>query len=320
MSIDASVMLSWALKKMMLSNIKDYLLSWQQDIKNALLSYDVNSHFNDDNWTSSLGSGRSSIIENSGVFESAGVNFSMVKGDTLPKASLPRADKLQGKPFTALGVSAVIHPFNPYVPTTHTNLRFFVVDPESENPVWWFGGGFDLTPYYPYLDDCVLWHANAKKACDKYDEASYAKYKKWCDEYFYLPHRGETRGVGGVFFDDLNEKGFDESFRFVKDLGSCFVESYSAIVSRRNDSSYSEREREFQLYRRGRYVEFNLLYDRGTKFGLESGGRVESILMSLPKNVSWKYNWQPEPGSKEADLYENYLFPREWLSVVHGQH
>lgn len=299
---------------MIVSKVHDYLLSWQQDIKKALLSYDERSSFNDDDWSSKLGAGKSSIIANSALFESAGVNFSHVTGDKLPAASLPGRNELAGKPFMALGVSTVIHPSNPYVPTTHANLRFFIVDPESENPTWWFGGGFDLTPYYPNMDDCVLWHKNAKLACDKYDKDSYAKYKKWCDDYFYLPHRQETRGIGGLFFDNLNEQGFDPSFSFVKDVGSAFICSYQSIVAGQKEHSFGEREREFQLYRRGRYVEFNLLYDRGTKFGLESGGRVESILMSLPKNVSWKYNWKPEPGSAEAELYEKYLVPRNWVS------
>jgi coproporphyrinogen III oxidase len=293
--------------------VSNYLVSWQQSIKKSLISYDKGSSFNDDNWSSSLGSGKSSVISNSAIFESAGVNFSHVAGSELPAASLPGRSELTGKPFIALGVSTVIHPLNPYIPTAHANLRFFIVDPDSENPHWWFGGGFDLTPYYANADDCALWHKNAKHACDKYEFSSYDKYKKWCDDYFYLPHRKEARGIGGLFFDDLNEFGFEKSFSFIGDVGAAFVKSYQSIVGKRKDCAFGAREREFQAYRRGRYVEFNLLYDRGTKFGLESGGRVESILMSLPKHVSWKYNWQPEPGSAEADLYENYLVPRDWV-------
>ncbi len=311
-------MLSWVLIKMKvdsetISSISNYLLSWQQGIKNSLISCDKSGLFESDEWSSRLGVGNSSVITNSAVFESAGVNFSHVAGSKLPISSLPGRSDLAGKPFVAIGVSTVIHPFNPYIPTTHANLRFFIVDPDSANPHWWFGGGFDLTPYYPSLDDCILWHKNAKLACDNYSPDSYKKYKKWCDEYFYLPHRDETRGIGGLFFDDLNEFGFDKSFRFIKDVGAAFIESYQSIVNNQKDRSFGEHQREFQAYRRGRYVEFNLLYDRGTKFGLDSGGRTESILMSLPKNVSWKYNWQPDPGSAEADLYANYLAPRDWL-------
>jgi coproporphyrinogen III oxidase len=207
-----------------------------------------------------------------------------------------------------------LHPQNPYVPTTHANFRFFTTDSGDGDPVWWFGGGFDLTPYYPFHEDVVHWHQTAKNACDPFGNDHYPKYKKWCDEYFFLKHRDETRGVGGLFFDDLNEPGFDKSFAFTRAIGDSFLPAYLPIVKSRHKHKYGERQREFQLYRRGRYVEFNLIYDRGTLFGLQSGGRTESILMSLPPRVRWEYNWQPEAGSPEADLYQNYLQPREWLA------
>ncbi|HEY9148503.1 MAG TPA: oxygen-dependent coproporphyrinogen oxidase, partial [Gammaproteobacteria bacterium] len=209
--------------------------------------------------------------------------------------------------------SLVIHPRNPYVPTSHANVRLFVAEKEGEAPVWWFGGGFDLTPYYPFREDVLAWHRKAKAACAPFGDEVYPKYKKWCDEYFYLKHRDETRGVGGLFFDDLNSWDFDTCFAFLRSVGDAYIEAYTPIVARRKATPYGERERDFQLYRRGRYVEFNLVFDRGTLFGLQSGGRTESILMSLPPLVKWRYNWSPEPGSAEADLYANYLRPREWL-------
>jgi coproporphyrinogen III oxidase len=212
-----------------------------------------------------------------------------------------------------MGVSLVIHPKNPFVPTSHANVRLFVAEKENEAPVWWFGGGFDLTPYYPFMEDVIFWHETARKACQPFGEDIYTRYKKWCDEYFFLKHRQETRGVGGLFFDDLSEGGFERCFSFLKSVGDAYIEAYLPIVQKRKDTPFNDSHREFQLYRRGRYVEFNLVYDRGTLFGLQSGGRTESILMSLPPVAHWKYNWQPAPGSPEADLYENYLKPREWL-------
>ena len=212
-----------------------------------------------------------------------------------------------------MGVSLVIHPRNPHVPTSHANVRFFVAEKDDAEPVWWFGGGFDLTPYYPVHEDVLHWHRTAKAACDPFGEDVYPRFKKWCDEYFYLRHRGETRGVGGLFFDDLNAWGFERSFAFLRSVGDHYLPAYVPIVERRRDTPYTDDQRDFQLYRRGRYVEFNLVYDRGTLFGLQSGGRTESILMSLPPLVRWRYGWQPEPGTPEADLYENYLRPRDWL-------
>lgn len=270
--------------------------------------------FVEDKWDREEGGGgRTRVLTSGKVFESAGINFSHVYGDKLPPAATALRPELAGRDFQAMGVSLVIHPHNPYVPTSHANVRFFLAEKEGEEPVWWFGGGFDLTPYYPFEEDVIHWHQTSKDACDPFGEDAYPKYKKWCDEYFYLKHRDETRGVGGLFFDDLNEEGFDQSFAFMQSVGDHYVKAYQPIVNKRKEMPFGERERDFQLYRRGRYVEFNLVFDRGTLFGLQSGGRTESILMSLPPLVKWRYNWQPESGSPEADLYENYLKPREWL-------
>lgn len=248
------------------------------------------------------------------VFEQAGVGYSHVFGDSMPPSATRTRPELAGRRFQALGVSLVLHPLNPYVPTTHANFRFFSTDGNDESPVWWFGGGFDLTPFYPFHEDVVHWHRQAREACTPFGPDWYGKYKKWCDEYFFLKHRNETRGVGGLFFDDLNEPGFDRSFAFLTSAGDRFLPAYLPIVEARKDHPYGEREREFQLYRRGRYVEFNLLYDRGTLFGLQSGGRTESILMSLPPRVRWEYDWRPAPGSAEAVLYDQYLRPKDWLA------
>jgi coproporphyrinogen III oxidase len=253
------------------------------------------------------------VLKNGGVFEQAGVNFSHVFGDELPPSATRTRPDLAGQGFRALGVSLVLHPENPYIPTTHANFRFFTAGDEDSDPVWWFGGGYDLTPYYPFMDDVVAWHEAAKQACDPFGKERYAEYKKWCDEYFYLKHRSETRGVGGLFFDDLNDMGFDKSFEFVRTIADSFMTAYAPIVKRRRKHPYGDRQREFQLYRRGRYVEFNLIYDRGTLFGLQSGGRTESILMSLPPRVRYEYDWRPEPGSPEETLYTDYLRPRDWL-------
>jgi coproporphyrinogen III oxidase len=247
------------------------------------------------------------------TFEQAGINFSHVQGEQLPGSATAHRPELAGRSFQAMGVSLVIHPRNPYVPTSHANVRFFVAEKPGEAPVWWFGGGFDLTPYYPFHEDVLHWHRTARTACEPFGDEVYPKYKKWCDEYFYLKHRQETRGVGGLFFDDLNEWGFDKSFAFMKSVGDHYLPAYLPIVAERKQTPHGERERDFQLYRRGSYVELNLVYDRGTLFGLQSGGRTESILMSLPPLVKWRYKWQPEPGTAEAELYENYLKPRDWL-------
>jgi len=231
----------------------------------------------------------------------------------MPASATANRPELAGRRFEAIGVSLVIHPKNPYAPTSHTNVRFFIAEKEGEEPIWWFGGGYDLTPYYGFEEDAIHWHQTAKNACDPFGDDVYPKLKTWCDDYFYLKHRDETRGAGGLFFDDLNEGGFEHCFAFLQSVGNSYIDAYVPIVKRRKDTSYGERERNFQLYRRGRYVEFNLVYDRGTLFGLQSGGRTESILMSLPPLVKWRYNWQPEPGTDEAKLYEVFLKPQDWL-------
>ena len=294
--------------------VKNYLLGLQDSISQAVEAADGKAGFIEDQWDREEGGGgRSRVLSDGAVFEQAGINFSHVYGANLPPAATAQRPELVGRSFQAMGVSLVLHPHSPYIPTTHMNVRLFVAEKEGETPVWWFGGGFDLTPYYPFEEDVVEWHETARKACEPFGEEVYAKYKKWCDEYFYLKHRNETRGVGGLFFDDLNEWGFDKSFAFQQSVGNHFIDAYLPIVERRKNIEYGEREKDFQLYRRGRYVEFNLVYDRGTIFGLQTGGRTESILMSLPPNVRFRYNWQPEPGSEEAKLYEGYLKPREWL-------
>ena len=297
-----------------LSNVLNYLESLQDKICNALFEIDGNK-FVEDKWVREEGGGgRSRVLRNGAVFEQAGVNYSRVSGDQLPKAATTQRPELSGCSFEAAGVSLVIHPNNPYAPTSHCNVRFFLAQPKDKQPIWWFGGGFDLTPYYGFEEDAVHWHQTAKQACDPFGEDTYKKYKKWCDEYFYLPHREEPRGIGGLFFDDLNEPDFDTSFSFMQTIGDHFIPAYVPIVEKRKDIPYSDRERQFQLYRRGRYVEFNLVYDRGTLFGLQSGGRTESILMSLPPQVRWEYNWQPEENSPEANLYNNFLHARDWLN------
>lgn len=305
------------------NDVKSYLLGLQYRVCLALEAEDGHQTFLEDNWFRGEhesshdapvlgGGGRSKVLANGAIFEQAGVNFSHVTGESLPPSATAVRPELAGRSFEALGVSLVIHPKNPHVPTSHANVRFFIAEKEGETPVWWFGGGYDLTPYYPVLEDVVEWHRTAEAACRPFGEDVYPRFKDWCDRYFYLKHRDEARGVGGLFFDDLNEWGFDRSFGFLKAVGDSYLDAYLPIVRRRKDQPWSERQREFQLYRRGRYVEFNLVYDRGTLFGLQSGGRTESILMSLPPLVSWRYNWQPEPGSEESVLYQ-FLSPRDWL-------
>lgn len=294
--------------------VKDYLLDLQDRICQAIEGEDGATRFSEDNWQREAGGGgRTRVLSDGQVFEQAGINFSHVHGDSMPASATAHRPELAGRSFQAMGVSLVIHPHNPYVPTSHANVRFFIAEKEGEAPIWWFGGGFDLTPYYPFRDDVLHWHRTAKTACAPFGDEVYARYKQWCDEYFFLRHRNETRGVGGLFFDDLSAGGFARSFAFMQSVGNHYVPAYQPIVNRRKAMPYGERERDFQLYRRGRYVEFNLVYDRGTLFGLQTGGRTESILMSLPPLVKWRYNWAPEAGSPEADLYENYLQPREWL-------
>ena len=297
-----------------LSAVEDYLRTLQLRICASLEDVDGKETFRHDLWDRpGGGGGESRVMVGGAIFEQAGVGFSHVFGEQMPPSATRNRPELAGKSFQAMGVSLVLHPRNPYVPTTHANFRFFTTDADDGEPVWWFGGGFDLTPYYPFMEDVVHWHEKAKEACDPFGADVYPRYKQWCDEYFYLKHRGETRGVGGLFFDDLNEPGFERSFAFTRSAGDMFLKAYLPVVRARHRHKFGERQREFQLYRRGRYVEFNLIYDRGTLFGLQSGGRTESILMSLPPRVRWEYNWQPEPGSPEADLYDNYLRPRDWL-------
>ena len=295
--------------------VKKYLTGLQDRICAALEKEDGVQKFKEDAWERPEGGGgRSRVLADGAVFEQAGVNFSQVFGQALPPSATAHRPELAGRSWQALGVSLVIHPRNPYVPTSHMNVRFFLAEKEGSEPVWWFGGGFDLTPYYGFEEDSVHWHQTAKAACEPFGTDYYARFKKWCDEYFFLKHRNETRGVGGLFFDDLHEQGFAHSFGFLQSVGDHYLAAYLPIVQERKDTPYGERERDFQLYRRGRYVEFNLVYDRGTLFGLQSGGRTESILMSLPPLVKWRYNWKPEPGTAEARLYEEFLRPRDWLS------
>ncbi|MFB3101113.1 MAG: oxygen-dependent coproporphyrinogen oxidase [Gammaproteobacteria bacterium] len=296
-----------------IETIRSYLFTLQNSITEALCDLDGSLDLHEDEWhREEGGGGRSRVMRNGDVFEQAGINFSHVFGDELPASATAHRPDLAGRKFQALGVSLVIHPSNPYVPTTHMNVRFFVAEKDDEAPGWWFGGGFDLTPYYGFEEDAKHWHTTAKSACAEYGEDIYPRYKKWCDDYFYLKHRQEPRGIGGLFFDDLNEWEFDKCFSFLRSVGDAFLPAYLPIVERRKGLDYGEQQRQFQLYRRGRYVEFNLIYDRGTLFGLQSGGRTESILMSLPPLVRWEYDWQPESGSPEAELYEKYLKPRKW--------
>jgi coproporphyrinogen III oxidase len=296
--------------------VRDWLTGLQQRIVEAIEQADGHARFRSDTWQRPAGGGGESRVLRSGaLIEQGGVNFSEVSGDKLPPSATHDRPALAGAPFAAMGVSLVLHPLNPHVPTTHMNLRWFMAQPAGAPPAWWFGGGFDLTPYYPVHEDVLHWHRTARAACAGCPDGTWERYKQWCDRYFFLPHRNETRGVGGLFFDDLNEWGFDACFAFARRVGDAFLEAYLPIVERRRRTPYGAREREFQLYRRGRYVEFNLLYDRGTLFGLQSGGRTESILMSLPPLVRWQYGWQPEPGSPEETLYRDYLRPRDWLGA-----
>ena len=293
--------------------VKNYLLNLQKNICDLLTAIDGQS-FVEDHWSHATGGGgKSCILENGKVFEKGGVNFSHVHGKQLPPAATARRPELAGRCFQALGISLVMHPRNPYVPTCHANLRFFLAEKDNQEPVWWFGGGYDLTPYYPFDEDCRHWHQTAKNACDPFGQDLYNRYKTWCDEYFYLPHRNEARGIGGLFFDDVHEYGFNRTFDLIQSVGDSYCLAYLPIVKKRKDTPYGSRQRDFQLYRRGRYVEFNLIFDRGTLFGLQTGGRTESILMSLPPQACWNYNWHPAENSEEAKLY-SYLQPCEWIT------
>ncbi|MDT8371528.1 MAG: oxygen-dependent coproporphyrinogen oxidase [Gammaproteobacteria bacterium] len=299
--------------------VRRYLLQLQDAICQQLETVDGQAQFIEDDWVRDShggGGGRTRVLTNGAIFEQGGVNFSEVSGDDLPASATANRPELAGRSFKAMGVSLVLHPHNPYVPTSHANVRFFIAEKQGEAPIWWFGGGYDLTPYYGFEQDVIEWHQTAKNACDPFGEDVYQDYKKWCDDYFYIRHRDEPRGVGGLFFDDLNQGGFDHCFAFLQSIGNSYIDAYVPIVKRRKNTEYGERERDFQLYRRGRYVEFNLVYDRGTLFGLQSGGRTESILMSLPPLVKWRYNWQPEPDSAEEQLYRYFLKPRDWLKLT----
>jgi coproporphyrinogen III oxidase len=298
------------------SQVKNYLQALHDRITSAVEGLDA-VKFRRDAWQRPEGGGgESRILAEGTVFERAGVSVSHVFGAAMPASASNLRPEVAGAPFEAMGLSLVFHPRNPYAPTTHCNVRFLVATPSHGQPVWWFGGGFDLTPYYPFDEDVLHWHRTARAACEPFGTGVYEKFKDWCDRYFFLPHRSETRGVGGLFFDDFNEGGFEHSFRFMQSVGDHFLEAYLPIIERRIHMPWGEREREFQLYRRGRYVEFNLVYDRGTLFGLQSRGRTESILMSLPPRVRWDYDWHPEPGSPEARLYDDFLRPRDFLAEL----
>ncbi len=299
--------------------VHDYLQGLQDRICAAIEAADGAARFSEDRWQRAEGGGgRSRVLKQGAVFEQAGIGFSDVRGATLPPSATAHRPELAGAPWRAVGVSLVFHPRNPYLPTTHMNVRFFEARPEGRDPVWWFGGGFDLTPFYPFDADVLHWHRVARDLCEPFGGAArYAEHKDWCDRYFFLKHRAETRGVGGLFFDDLNAGGFEQCFAYQRAVGDGFLDAYLPLVERRHATPYGERERQFQLYRRGRYVEFNLVFDRGTLFGLQSGGRTESILMSLPPLVRWEYGWTPDADSDEARLAA-YLRPRDWLAELGG--
>lgn len=296
-----------------LQAVKQFLLDLQERICQQLSAID-GSVFQEDNWQRQEGGGgRSRVLRNGRVFEQAGVNFSHIQGASMPASATAHRPELAGRSFEAMGVSLVIHPNNPHVPTSHANVRFFIAHKPGADPVWWFGGGFDLTPYYGVEEDAIHWHRTARHLCLPFGDEVYPRYKKWCDDYFFIKHRNEQRGIGGLFFDDLNLPDFTTSFRFIQAVGNGFLDAYLPIVERRKETPFSEHERNFQLYRRGRYVEFNLVWDRGTLFGLQTGGRTESILMSMPPLVRWEYDYQPEEGSPEAALYRDFLPVKEWV-------
>lgn len=299
-----------------IARVSDYLQSLQDSICTSFEQIDGVARFREELWQRpGGGGGRTRVIAEGGLFEKGGVNFSHVHGSNLPPSATQQRPELAGRSFQALGVSLVMHPRNPYLPTSHANVRLFVAEAPDAPPVWWFGGGYDLTPYYPFESDCRHWHNTAKAACDPFGAQRYPRFKKWCDDYFFLPHRNEARGVGGLFFDDLNELGFEQEFAFLRAVGDSYLAAYLPILERRRLLDHGERERQFQLIRRGRYAEFNLVWDRGTQFGLQSGGRTESILMSLPPLVRWEYDYQPPFGSEEARLTEEFLRPRDWATI-----
>ena len=296
-----------------LQAVKAFLLELQERICQQLSSID-GAAFQEDVWQRKEGGGgRSRVLRNGSIFEQAGVNFSHIRGASMPASATAHRPELAGRSFEAMGVSLVIHPENPHVPTSHANVRFFMAEKPGSDPVWWFGGGFDLTPYYGVEKDAIHWHRTARDLCQPFGDEVYPRYKKWCDDYFFIKHRNEQRGIGGLFFDDLNLPDFTTSFRFMQAVGNGFLDAYLPIVERRKKTLFNEHQRNFQLYRRGRYVEFNLVWDRGTLFGLQTGGRTESILMSMPPLVRWEYDYQPEKGSPEAALYRDFLTVKEWV-------
>lgn len=292
------------------------MMSFQDEACKSFSKEDLQGYFIEDIWERPAGGGgQTRVYTNGDIFESLGINFSHVKGENLPPSATSHRPELIGATFEAMGVSIVSHPKNPYVPTAHCNIRLFVALKRNQEPTWWFGGGFDLTPYYGFEEDAIHFHKMAYEACKVQKVNRYQDFKKWADDYFFLKHRNEARGIGGIFFDDYNTGDFDKDFEFLQSVGNNFIKSYQPLVAKRKNIKFTNAERNFQLYRRGRYVEFNLIYDRGTLFGLQSGGRTESILMSLPKTVRWEYNWSPEPGSPEAKLYTDFLKPKNWLSL-----
>ena len=299
----------------MIEQVKKYLLNLQNDICEEFGKLDSISNFDTDIWKreDGRGNGITRVISDGSLFEKGGVNYSIITGDKMPKSATTLRPELEGRKYTALGISLVLHPDNPFIPTTHANVRFFIAEEKGKDPIWWFGGGFDLTPYYGFDEDAIHWHQTAKNACMSFGDKTYQDYKKWCDDYFYLNHRDEQRGIGGLFFDDLNKGGFDQCFEFMKSVGNHFSEAYLPIVKKRMNTSYTDKQKEFQLFRRGRYVEFNLIQDRGTLFGLQSGGRTESILMSLPPSVKWLYQHKIDPNSNEEKLTSYFLKPKDWV-------
>ncbi len=301
-----------------IESIKKYLLKLQDIICSRLATLDAKSDFCEDEWQypQGAGGGKTRVMADGAVFEKGAVNFSHIMGTQLPSTATSRHPQLSGSPFQALGLSLVIHPLNPHVPTVHMNVRFFIAENSQAEPMWWFGGGFDLTPYYGYVEDCVHWHRNALQACRPFGEDIYPQLKKACDDYFYLPHRQESRGIGGIIFDDFKRWDFERCFDLLQSVGNHFLPGYLPIVERRQFTTYTPAQRAFQCYRRGRYVEFNLLYDRGTLFGIQSGGRTESILVSLPPEVHWRYQWQSAQNSPESRLKEEFLTPRDWIDVT----
>jgi coproporphyrinogen III oxidase len=298
---------------MTVATIRHYLLNLQTRLCQMIEQEDGQATFKADRWDyKEHGGGITCTLAGGQFIEKAGVNFSHIQGSQLPQAATLKRPELANSHFQALGVSVVVHPLNPYAPTSHFNIRFIQVE-KAGQPSWWFGGGFDLTPYYGFNEDCVHWHQMAKAACQPFGPEVYPKLKKWCDQYFFLKNRNEPRGIGGLFFDDLNEWGFERCFAFMQSVGEHYIKAYQPLVARRKAQPYGQRERDFQLYRRGRYVEFNLLYDRGTLFGLQAGGRTESILMSMPPMVTWRYDWQPASGTPEAQLYAEFLVAKDWV-------